>query len=266
MKSFIWGSILVILICFLVAINPLIIVSAGHRGVVMNWGAVSQDIFNEGLHWRIPIMQNVAMMDVQIQKEEVNAGAASKDLQELNVIVALNYHIDPQKVNVLYQTIGMEYRSRIIDPAVQEAVKAATARYTAEEVITKRQSVKEDVKQLLTARLAKEYIIVDELSIKEFDFSKSFNDAIESKVTAEQQALQAKNVLEKVKFEAEQRIAQATAEAEAIRIQAESISKQGGQSYVQLKAIEKWDGKLPVQMTPNATVPFLDINQKPIDD
>ncbi len=93
-----------------------------------------------------------------------------------------------------------------------------------------------------------------------------FNKAIESKVTAEQQALQAKNVLTKVQFEAEQRIAQATAEAEAIKIQAESISKQGGQSYVQLKAIEKWDGKLPVQMIPNATVPFLDINQRPDTD
>ena len=258
----------IVLICgfvvlvILVILNPFVIIPAGHRGVVMNWGAVSQEIFNEGLHWRTPIVQSVATIDIQIQKEEVKVGAASKDLQELSTIVALNYHLDPTKVNELYQGIGLKYNERIIDPAVQEAVKAATAKYTAEEAITKRSEVKEAIKNLLTSRLAKEYIVVDEVSIKDFDFSKSFNDAIEAKVTAEQEALQAKNVLEKVKFQAEQRIAQATAEAEAIKIQAESISKQGGQSYVNLKAIEKWDGKLPVQMIPNATVPFLDLNKR----
>jgi regulator of protease activity HflC (stomatin/prohibitin superfamily) len=256
-KAIVAIAVGLVLISFLILVNPFVVVTAGHRGVVMNWGAVSQEIMGEGLHWRTPIVQSVQIMDVQIQKEEVAASAASKDLQELNAVVALNYHIDPSKVNILYQSIGMDFTKRIIDPAIQEAVKASTAKFTAEEVITKRAAVKEDIKEALTIRLAREYIIVDEVSIKEFDFSKSFNDAIEAKVTAEQQALQAKNVLERVKFEAEQRIAQATAEAEAIRIQADSISKQGGDNYVQMKAIEKWNGVLPVQMIPNATVPFI---------
>ena len=263
MRYYILGSVVLVVLIILAVLNPFVIIPAGHRGVVMNWGAVSQEIYGEGLHWRTPIVQSVAVIDVQIQKEEVTAGAASKDLQELKALVALNYNIEPTKVNALYQNIGMDYRARIIDPAIQEAVKSASARYTAEEAVTKRQQVKDDIKKLLTDRLAKEDIVLDELSIKDFDFSTEFNRAIEAKVTAEQQALQAKNVLEKVKFEAEQRVAQATAEAQAIRIQAESIAKQGGESYVQLKAIEKWDGKLPVQMIPNATVPFLDINQKP---
>ena len=262
MKGAIWGSIVVIFFLVLIALNPFVVVSAGHRGVVMNWGAVSEEIYGEGLHWRTPIVQSVAIIDVQIQKEEVEAGGASKDLQELNTIVALNYHLEPSTVNTLYQNIGVGYSAKIIDPAIQEAVKAATAKYTAEEAITKRSQVKEDIKQLLRERLAKEFIIVDELSVKDFDFSQSFNEAIEAKVTAEQEALQAKNVLEKVKFQAEQRIAQATAEAEAIRIQAESISKQGGDNYVQMKAIEKWDGKLPEQMIPGAAVPFIDLTKK----
>jgi len=249
---------LVILVLFL-WLNPFVIVSAGERGVVMNWGAVSSKIMLEGLNFRLPIMQSIQKMDVQIQKENVKASACSKDLQELKTEIALNFHLQADRVNSLYQTIGMSYKERIIDPAIQEAVKAVTAKYTAEEVVTRRAQVRDDIRGLLDVRLKREFIIVDELSITNFDFSSSFNRAIEDKVTAEQQALQAKNILEKVKFEAEQRISQAKGEAEAIRIQVESISKQGGESYVQMKAIEKWDGKLPMQMIPNATVPFLEL-------
>jgi regulator of protease activity HflC (stomatin/prohibitin superfamily) len=255
------GVFVVALVLFVV-LNPIVIISPGERGVVITLGAVEDKILNEGLHFRTPFVQGVAVMNVQIQKDEVETGAASKDLQELKTTIALNYHLEPTTVNTLYQKIGLQYKVRVIDPAIQESVKAATAKYTAEEAITKRSEVRDTIKQLVTVRLAKEFIIVDEVSITDFDFSKSFNDAIEAKVTAEQEALQAKNVLEKVKFQAEQRVAQATAEAEAIRIQAESISKQGGESYVQLKAIERWDGKLPQQFVPGSAVPFLDLNQK----
>lgn len=254
--------IVLFVIILIAALNPLIIIPAGHRGVLMNWGAVSDQVFNEGLHWRTPVMQSVAVIDVQIQKDEIKASAASKDLQDVYTVAALNYHLDPVHVNSLYQKIGLDYRARIIEPAIQEAVKAATARYTAEEAITKRAEVREDIKQLLKERLAREHLILDELSIKDFNFSANFNKAIEAKVTAEQEALEARNVLEKVKFQAEQRVAQAKAEAEAIRIQAESIAKQGGESYVRLKAIEKWDGKLPVQMIPAGAVPFIDLNKE----
>ena len=155
--------------------------------------------------------------------------------------------------------IGKEYRERIIDPALQEAVKSATALYTAEELITKRPEVKDTIKTLLVERLSQEYILVDEFSIVNFDFSPSFNQAIEAKVTAEQNALASKNKLEQVKYEAEQRIATAKGEAEAIRIQADAIQSQGGAEYVNLKAIEKWNGVLPSYMMGNGTVPFVTI-------
>jgi regulator of protease activity HflC (stomatin/prohibitin superfamily) len=261
-KWAIWTGVAVVAVVMFVVLNPIVIISPGERGVVITLGAVEDKILNEGLHFRTPFVQSVVVLNVQVQKDEVETGAASKDLQELKTTIALNYHLEPTTVNTLYQKIGSQYKVRIIDPAVQEGVKAATAKYTAEEAITKRAEVRDTIKQLVTIRLAKEFIIVDEVSITDFDFSPEFNKAIEAKVTAEQEALQAKNVLEKVKFQAEQRIAEATAEAQAIRIQAESISKQGGESYVQLRAIDKWDGKLPEQMIPNATVPFLDINQK----
>lgn len=260
-KSIKFVIITVIAIAIVCMINPFVIIRAGHRGVVLNWGAVSNDVLNEGIHFRMPIKQSIQSIDVQMQKEQVDSSASSKDLQIVTSKIALNYHLDPDKVNQLWQKIGSSYKERIIDPAIQEAVKASTAKYTAEELITKRDQVKEEIKTTLKDRLQNEFIMVDEFSIVNFDFSQSFNAAIEQKVTAEQNALAAKNKLEQIKFEAEQRISQAKGEAEAIRTQAQSISQQGGAEYVRLKTIEKWDGKLPTQMIPGGTLPFINITQ-----
>lgn len=252
-----------VLLLLLVTLNPLplVVISAGERGVVLNWGAVSQNILGEGLHWRTPFVQKVVKVDTQIQKEQVDAGASSKDLQTVTTQIALNFHLQEDKVNTLWQKIGAEYKSKIIDPAIQESVKSVTAKYTAEELITKREQVKDEVKLSLRERLAQDYISVDDFSIVNFEFSKSFDEAIESKVTAEQNALAAKNKLEQVKYEADQRIAEAQGEAEAIKIQAQAIQQQGGKEYVQLQAINKWNGNLPTQMFGNA-IPFINIDQK----
>jgi regulator of protease activity HflC (stomatin/prohibitin superfamily) len=252
------SGIVVALVLFLI-LNLFVVISAGKRGIILNWGAVSDNIMGEGIHFRIPIKQKIEKLDVRTQKEQVDANAASKDLQTVSSTVALNYHLDPLKVNLLWQKIGADYKERIIDPAVQEAVKATTAKYTAEELITKREAVKEDIKKVLSERLQNEYILVDEFSIINFNFSLSFNAAIEAKQTAVQQALQAENDLRRIKVEAEQRVAQATAEAQAIKIQAEAITQQGGQDYVQLKAIEKWNGILPAQFIPGSAIPFLNL-------
>ena len=209
----------------------------------------------------MPFVQSIKIIDVQVKKDEVSANSASKDLQSITTTIALNYHLDPMTVNKLYQEIGIDYESRIIAPAIQESVKAATSKYTAEELITKRDQVKTDTYDILKARLEGRYIIVDDFSITNFSFSAEFDAAIEAKQTAQQRALQAKNDLDRIKTEAEQKVAAAQAEAERIRIQAESISKQGGAEYVRLKAVEKWDGKLPAQMLPNTTVPFIDVTR-----
>lgn len=258
LKPIIWGAGVVLALILLVILSPFTIVTAGERGVILTWGAVSDKILSEGIHWRTPIVQKVRKIDVKIQKEEVEVTAASKDLQTVSAKIALNYHPDPEKVNVLWQKVGQDYKSRVIDPAIQEAIKASTAKYTAEELITKRQEVKDQAKQILYERLIREYLVVDEVSIVNFDFSPSFNQAIEAKVTAEQSALAAKNKLEQIKFEAEQRVTTATAEAEAIRIQAQAITSQGGAEYVNLKSVEKWNGVLPTYVLGGST-PFINI-------
>lgn len=253
------GLVILGVVILAVLFGSFTLVGAGERGVLLTLGKVEDKILTEGFNLKIPFIQSVKKLDVKTKKEEVDASAASKDLQTVTAKIALNYHLRPDAVNKLWQTVGRDYNERIIAPSIQEAVKSATAKYTAEELITKRPNVKEDIKNILTERLQEENIVVDEFSIIDFNFSKSFNDAIEAKVTAEQNALAAKNKLEQIKYEAEQRVVAAKGEAEAIKIQAEAIQTQGGAAYVQLKALEKWNGILPTYMMGGQSVPFINI-------
>ena len=197
-------------------------------------------------------------MDVRTQKEEVDAGAASKDLQTVYAKIAVNYHVNPSEANNLYQNIGKDYKNRIIAPAIQESVKAGTAKFTAEELITKREIVKDAIRTELRERLANSFIIVDDFNIVNFEFSEEFDKAIEFKVTAEQEALAAKNQLERVKFEAQQQIESAEGKAEAIKKEASALRE--SPELLELRALEAWDGKLPTYMMGgNGAVPFIQI-------
>ncbi|OIP35470.1 MAG: HflC protein [Deltaproteobacteria bacterium CG2_30_66_27] len=242
-------------------LNPWIQIGAGERGVVLNFGAVQKDVMEEGLHFRIPIMQKIVRVDVKVQKAQTDAAAASSDLQDVSSTVAINYHIIPDKANIVYQSIGTQFKERIIDPAVQEVVKAVTAKYTAEELITKRPAVSDSMKLFLTERLLAHNIAVDAFSIVGFSFSKIFMEAIESKQTAEQLALKAKRDLDRIKIEAEQTITAARAEAESLRLQKANISSdliELRKIEANLKAIDKWNGILP-QVTGAGAVPFIGV-------
>jgi prohibitin 2 len=253
---------LAVVIVFLL-FHPWVQIGAGERGVVLDFGAVQKDVLQEGLHFRIPIMQKIAIVNVQIQKATTETVAASSDLQDVTSTLALNYHVQPDMANVVYQSIGIEFKERIIDPAILEVVKAVTARYSAEELITKRPLVSEEMRATLTERLKANNITVDAFSIVAFSFSKVFTEAIESKQTAEQLALKAKRDLDRIKVEAEQKITAARAEAEALRLQRANISTdliELRKIEANLKAIDKWNGILP-QVTGNGGVPFIGINK-----
>lgn len=229
-------------------------IGAGERGIVFSQiGGVKDVILDEGIRFKIPFVEDIIKADVRIQKSQTEASAASKDLQTVSSTIAVNYHVDPSKVNKIFQEVGLAFKDRIIDPAVQEAVKAAAAQFTAEELITRRSEVKDQIKESLAKRLLVFNIIVDEFNIVDFSFSQQFNAAIESKQTAEQQALKAKRDLDRIKIEAEQKIVQAKAESESQRLQKETISP----IILQLRAIEKWDGHFP-QVVGQA-MPFIDI-------
>ncbi|XLS30826.1 prohibitin family protein [Flavobacteriaceae bacterium M23B6Z8] len=258
-----WRNLIIIaiIVVILFAFKPWVQIGAGERGVVQNFGAVQDKVLNEGIHFKIPVVQTVILMDVKIQKAMTDAASSSSDLQDVDLSVALNYHIIPDKANLVYQTIGVEFKERIIDPAIQEVMKAVSARYTAEELITKRPAVSTEMQQALTSRLLASNISVDAFSIISFSFSQTFTDAIEAKQTAEQNALKAKRDLDRIKVEAEQTIAAATAEAEALRLQKMNISPdliELRKIEANLKAIEKWNGILP-GVTGAGAIPFIGV-------
>ncbi|MCL2260277.1 MAG: prohibitin family protein [Fibromonadales bacterium] len=235
-------------------------VKAGEKAIVFTWGEITS-VTSEGLHFKVPVMQTISKVDIRTQKAEAPAQAASKNMQTVSTIVTLNYYLNPGKLDVLYATVGLEVENKIIAARIQETVKAVVARYTAEELLTMREQVKNEISESLTRQLLDYHIIVGAggVQITNFEFSRSFNEAIEDKQVAEQKALTAKNNLERIKVEADQKVAQARGEAESIRIQAEAIRAQGGKEYVNLKAIEKWDGKLPVYTGGNGPMPFLEV-------
>lgn len=253
------GVMFIVLLMF----KPWVQIGPGQRGIVLNFGAVQDKVLNEGLHFKIPVMQQVVQMDVRVQKAQTDASSASSDLQDVTLSVALNYHIMPDKANVVYQTIGVDFKERIIDPAIQEVTKAVSAKYSAEELITKRPAVSSAMKDALTEKLMASNIAVDAVSIVTFSFSKVFMDAIEAKQTAEQHALKAKRDLDRIKIEAEQTVAAATAEAEALRLQKMNISPdliELRKIEANLKAIEKWNGILP-QVTGGGAIPFIGVDE-----
>ena len=257
------GLIIGAILVFLLFLSPWVKVGAGERGVVLNFGAVQKNVLGEGLHLRIPIMQEVVLMDVKVQKAVTDAASASADLQDVTSSVALNYHVVPDKANVVYQTLGIDFKNRIIDPAIQEVMKAVSARYTAEELITKRAAVSEAMRENLAERLLNYNIAVDAFSIVSFSFSKVFTEAIEAKQTAEQLALKSKRDLERIKIEAEQKVTAARAEAESLRLQKENISLdliELRKVEANLKAIDKWNGILP-QVTGGGAVPFIGVGE-----
>ena len=204
-------------------------VPAGHRGVVIRFSAVTGTVLEEGLQTKLPFLDSVVMMDVRTDKYEVAAAAASRDLQDVSTTIALNWRLEPTRTAEIYRTLGMDYAGRITAPAVQEVVKQVTARHRAEDLITNREMVRNEIAEELTIRLLERGIITEAVSITEFKFNETFVAAVEAKVAAEQSVLQAQFTLEQVKIEAQQReekergeanarIAKAEGEAEYIRV------------------------------------------------
>lgn len=251
-KLVIYGVLALLALFILFTIWPFAQVGQTQRGVVLRNGAFTR-VMEPGLHFRAPLLESVIVMDVSAVKNEAEASAASKDLQNASTKVAINYTVNPADVEDLYTKYENDHASRLINPAIQEAVKSATAKYTAEELVTKREAVKSDITSSLKNTLSPYGIEVTEVFITDFAFSQEFNNAIEAKVTAEQNALAEKNNLQAAQYK-----------AQAIKVTADAANNDRyialQQLDVQKAAIEKWDGHLPNQMVPGQTLPFLQLN------
>jgi len=215
-------------------------IGTGQVGVVTQYGRVTGRELTEGLSFVLPWgLNNVTVYDVKVQKESVASTAASKDLQDVTSEIVLNYNIERGSVSRIHQTIGATYVDKIVTPAINEVFKAASAEYTASELITERSRLKAVAQQTLSKRLQPYGINVSELSIVDFKFSDNFTKAIEEKQVAQQNA-------ERAKFNLDA----ARTDAEAQRAQSETITS----LYLQKQAIEKWDGKMPTYMGGNGAV------------
>ena len=256
----------VILILLLIA-QPWGTCPAGHRGVHLRFSAVTGRIIDPGFYWKAPFIDRVKYIDTRQTKHQIDVSCYTSDTQTVLARIALNYHLEPTAVGTVYEEIGYtksaddkrSVQSKVIDPKLEDLMKAATPNYDADNIIASRNEIRDRVRASLIEYLQDYHIAIDSFSLVNFQFLKEYEKSIEEKRIAYQDFLKAQHQLEETRVRAQEKIVDAEAEAERIRIQAKSISSQGGKEYVALKAVEKWDGKLPDTMVPGSTLPFIKV-------
>jgi prohibitin 2 len=248
------AAVITIIVIIVILAESVVIVEAGHRGVVLYLGAVENRVLGEGVHFIAPFLEQVVPMEVRTQKFQAEASAASNDLQEVQTVIALNYRIDPTEANKIYQILGVNYADRVISPTIQESVKASVAKFNAEELITKRETAKSVIANAIRSTLAANNIQTQNVFITDFKFSDAFATQIEQKVVAFQKYLTELNNLRSVSVVANQSVAQAegqarataaraTGESQAIKIITSQLRE--SPEYLQWQAISKWNGQMP---------------------
>jgi regulator of protease activity HflC (stomatin/prohibitin superfamily) len=245
----------IIVIALLVLGGAFVQIGPGQRGVLMTFGAVHDGVLDPGLHFKLPLVQSVARMDVQVQNSQAAETAASHDLQNVSSTVATNWHILPADAEWVYQHIGNESDlvDKIIRPAISNSVKAVTAHYNAEDLIIHRDEVRDQIQAQITSELQPYRVVVDSVNITDFHFSDEFAQAIERKQIAQQRALQAQYELDQAKVLANQRIVEATAQSQAQKLLQQTLTPE----IIQQQAIAKWDGHLPAVVGDKGVLPMI---------
>src|SRR5712691_10428369 len=267
-KLIIAAAIITFVVIIVIMFESVVVVEAGHRGVVLYVGAVEKRILCEEIHFITPFAEQVIQMEVRTLKFQASASAASNDLQEVQTVIALNYHISPSQANIVYQQLGADYADRIIAPTIQESVKASVATFNAEELITKRATAKAVIAQTIGNTLSARNIVVETVFITDFAFSQAFANQIESKVVAFQKFLTEQNNLKAVQVVANQTVVQAQAAARA------NVAKANGESqaikiitiqlkqspaYLQWLSINRWNGIMPYALASGGGSPFFQL-------
>lgn len=248
-----------IIVLFLI-LNPIVIIGPGERGVVFSrFSGVKDQVMMEGMNFRIPAIENIVKFDIKTKKMERVSQGASKDLQEVNLRTVVNYHLDGEKVSKLYQEVGMDYERKVIEPAIQEAVKAGTALFPVESIIVERPKLKAIITETLGAKLKIYDIIVEDVNLTDITFSQEFNRVVEQKQIEEQKIKTAEYKKRQAEQYKQQVILEAEAEAEKQRL----IRLQLTKDIVSLEWIKKWDGKLPETMLGGSdTIPMINLKDK----
>ena len=248
-------AILILFVIFVIFCNPVAIVGVGQRGVKVTLGRVSPQSYQEGVHFVTPFISKIKVMDVKTQKVNITTEVYTKDIQQARI----NYNLIPQYAHQMYREVGMDYVDNILMPVVEGNIKDVIGRWNAQDLVANRAAATADILSKLQNQLKSKYINVSSFQIIDIDYSDVFEKAIESKVTAEQEALKAKNKTVQVQEEARQKLISAQAEAQSMKIRATALSQ--NKALVEYEAVKKWDGKLPEYMLGNS-VPFINVSAK----
>lgn len=234
------------------------IVGTGSRGIITHFGRVTGDPLTEGMHFYNPFTTSITEMDTQTQKSEYDLETYTKDIQQAKMHVVVNYNLDRDKAGDMFREVGRDWENKLIPQAVEGTIKAVIGKWDAVDLIANRSKAQQEIQAQITMALAAKYVTVTNVQVSNIDYTKEFEDAVEQKVKAIQQAEQAHNNTERVAEEAKQKVLTAKAEAEAMQIKSQALSQ--NQNLVAYEAVQKWDGKLPVQMLGNS-VPFINVSK-----
>ena len=246
--------IVVLFILFLIVFQPMTIVGVGERGVKVTLGQTSPVALEEGVHFVMPFISTVKKMNVKTVKSNIATMAQSKDIQQARIVYVVNYNLQPENAPKMWRTVGRDYVSVVVMPTVEGIVKDTIGKWNAQDIVANREKVASEVLFKLNEKLGPKYINVSDFQITEIQYSQAFEQAIESKVTAEQEALKAKHKTVQVQEEARQKIIASEAEAKSMAIRAQALTQ--NKNLVEYEAVQKWDGKLPQYMMGNS-VPFV---------
>ena len=250
----IFGIIIFLLLC-----NPIAMVGVGERGVKVTLGKVSPESYTEGIHLITPFISHIKTMDVKTQKDTMQTPVYTKDIQQAVISYVINYNLQPENAYKMYREVGTDYREKILLPVVEGTLKDVIGKWNAQDLVANREKATREILSKLQTHLDKNYINITDFQMVAIDYSDVFERAIEAKVTAEQDALKAKNKTVQIEEEAKQQIISAEAEAKSMAIRANALSK--NKDLVEYEAVQKWNGILPQYMM-GESIPFINLNNR----
>ncbi len=245
-----------LIVVFIVICNPIAIVGVGERGVKVTLGRVSPESYSEGIHLITPFISKIRTMNVKTQKDNIVTSVYTKDIQQAKISYVVNYNLQPENAHKMYREVGMMYKDTILMPVVEGVIKDVIGKWNAQDLVANREEATNDILEKLVGQMKDKYINVTGFQIININYSEVFERAIESKVTAEQEALKAKNKTVQIQEEAKQKVISAEAEAKSMSIRANALTQ--NRALVQYEAVQKWDGKMPTYMMGDS-VPFINI-------
>lgn len=251
--------ICLLVVIFLLIFNPIAIVGVGERGVKVTLGKVSPQSYTEGVHFVTPFISKIKNMDVKTQKRNMNTEVYTKDIQQARISYVVNYNLQPANAHTMYREVGLDYVDKIVMPVLEGTIKDVIGKWNAQDLVANRETATKEIYDKLVRQLAPKYIDVTGFQMTAINYSDVFERAIESKVTAEQEALKAKNKTVQIQEEAKQKLISAEAEAKSMSIRANALTQ--NKALVEYEAVQKWDGKLPEYLMGNS-VPFINLNSK----